>query len=292
MIGIQAEARYNKFIHYKNEVCTVKKLLLVLMMMISIFLVACGNGDDEIDETEDTDTDTTEDTDDEAASEDDAASEDEDVTEDDAADEDAAEDEDSTDEAAEEDATEEIETADAVDGNEIDVLSATFGDEFFGGAEAYEYNSIPEGSTQEDVEEMYGTHEALFDSNGRELAVYGNLAVEYSGGSAYFEGNELVDVESAADNQVENVYIFADVTVNEFTERYGVPTRNYDQFLPDEGQTPYLIYDWTRDNDYAVYGEVISAHKGPDGEDVILDAPIVSVLYKAEELETLPEPLY
>lgn len=258
------------------------------MMMISIFLVACGNGDDEIDETEDTDTDTTEDTEDAETPEDEEATEDEDASEGAAEDEAATEDE----EAAEEDETEEIETADAVDGNEIDVLSQVFGDEFFGGAEDYAYNSIPEGSTQEDVEEMYGTHEALFDSNGRELAVYGNLAVEYSGGSAYFEGNENVDVESAAENQVENVYIFANVTVNEFTERYGVPTRNYDQFIPEDGQTTYFIYDWTRDNDYAVYGEVISSHKGPEGEDVILDAPIVSVLYKDEELETLPEALY
>lgn len=270
--------------------CVVKKLLLVLTMMISIFLVACGNGDDEIDESEETDTDTTEDTDEEEASDEDATSEDDADTEEDATEEDATTGDD--DASTEEESTEEVETADAVDGNEIDVLSSTFGDEFFGGAEAYDYNSIPEGSTQEDVEDMYGTHEALFDSNGTELAVYGNLAVEYSGGSAYFEGNEGVDVESAADNQVENVYIFADVTVNEFTERYGVPTRNYDQFLPDEGQTTYFIYDWTRDNEYAVYGEVISAHKGPEGEDVILDAPIVSVLYKAEELDTLPEPLY
>lgn len=275
--------------------CAVKKLLLLLTMMISIFLVACGNGDDEIDETDETDTDTTEDTEEADTPEDDEATEDEDEASDDATEEDATEEDAATedeDAATEEESTEEIETADAVDGNEIDVLSQVFGDEFFGGPETYAFNTIPEGSTQEDVEDMYGTHEALFDSNGTELAVYGNLAVQYSGGSAYFEGNENVDVDSAADNQVEDVYIFADVTVNEFTERYGVPTRNYDQFLPDEGQTTYFIYDWTRDNEYAVYGEVISAHRDADGEDVILDAPIVSVLYKAEELDTLPEPLY
>lgn len=176
----------------------------------------------------------------------------------------------------------EIELADAVDGNDIDVLTETFQQEFLAGPEEYAYNSLPPRSTQEDVEEMYGTHSALITSNGTELAVYGNLAIEYSGGSAYFEGNELIDVESGAENKVEEVYIFANVTVNEFTEQYGEPTRNYNQFIPYSWETPNFIYDNSSESRYAVYGEVISEYKGPDGEVVTVDTPIVSVLYKEE----------
>lgn len=278
----------------------MKKLLLLLMMIsISVFLVACGGGDDEEtdEDTEDTEeTDDTEGTDEDSEDGEDAdseSSEEDSETDSESEEEESSEGEESTedDESAETE-VEEIETAEAVDGNEIDVLSDSFVNEFFGGEEAYQYNSIPEGSTQEDVEEMYGTHELLFDSNGTELAVYGNLAVEYSGGSAYFEGNDAADVESAADNTVENVYIYAGVTVSELINRYGAPTLQYDQFMPEEGQTTYMIFDGTRDNGFAVYGEVISVQRNAEGEEVALEAPTVSVLYKDEELETLPEALY
>lgn len=277
--------------------CAVRKFLLLLMMItISVVLVACGGGDDEETDDETEENEDTETTDEDSTDEDADSEEDSDADTDTDADTDSdSEDndsEESTDEESSASETEEIETEEAVDGNEIDVLSSDFISVFFGGPEAYQYNSIPEGSTQEDVEEMYGTHELLFDSNGTELAVYGNLAVEYSGGSAYFEGNEAVEVESAADNTVENVYIYAGVTTNDLTNSYGPPTLQYDQFMPEEGQTPYMIFDGTRDNDYAVYAEVISVHRDANGEEVTLEAPIVSVLYKAEELETLPEPLY
>lgn len=279
----------------------MKKFLLLLMTIsISVFLVACFGGDDkDAEDTEDTeDTEENEDTEDTEKTEDKESDADSKSTDEEASDKESDEDsEDSeskeeSDEESADSSTEEIETAEAVDGNKLDVLSATFGDEFFGGPEAYDYNSIPEGSTQEDVEELYGTHELLFDSNGTELAVYGNLAVEYSGGSAYFEGNDAADVASAAENTVENVYMYAGVTVQEFSERYGVPTRQYDQFIPEEGQTAFFIYDWTRDNDFAVYGEVISVHRSAEGEEVALEAPIVSVVYKDVELDALPEAVY
>ncbi|HJE18741.1 MAG TPA: hypothetical protein K8V35_00115 [Aliicoccus persicus] len=279
-----------------------KFLLLLMMITISVVLVACGGGDDEdtddeTEESEDTETTDEESTDEDADSEEDSDADsdsdsDSDAESDSDSDSEESDSEESTDEESSDSETEEIETEEAVDGNEIDVLSSEFIDVFFGGPEAYQYNSIPEGSTQEDVEEMYGTHELLFDSNGTELAVYGNLAVEYSGGSAYFEGNEVADVESAADNTVENVYIYAGVTTNDLMNSYGPPTLQYDQFMPEEGQTPYMIFDGTRDNDYAVYAEVISVHRDANGEEMAAEVPIVSVLYKAEELETLPEPLY
>lgn len=268
----------------------MKRLMYLLMIMVAALLVACGgNGDsDEADienDTDTTDVETSEEADGDAEEDSDADGESDEATDEDATTEDEEAD-------SEDGDAEEIETAEAVDGNEIDVLSDAFVSDFFSGADAYSYNTIPEGSTQEDVEDMYGEHELLIDSNGTELAVYGNLAVQYSGGSAYFEGNENVDVEDKASNTVENVYIYADVTANEMINRYGAPTLNYDQFLPGDGNTPFMIWDHTRGNDYAVYAEVITSAKNAAGESEDFEQPRVSIIYKDEELDPLPDATY
>ena len=108
-------------------------------------------------------------------------------------------------------------------------------------------DAIQIGMSQSDIEESYGSYDSIFPSSGGMVTVYGNLAVYYSGGTAYGNGSD--DGSSTnidpSENTVELVYYYADITPDELINAWGEP--DFHKEDADNGP-PFYSYHGETDN--------------------------------------------
>lgn len=111
----------------------------------------------------------------------------------------------------------------------------------------FNQDAIQIGMSQSDIEESYGSYDFIFPSSGGMVTVYGNLAVYYSGRTAY--GNDSDDGSSKdidpSENTVELVYYYADVTPDELINAWGEPDIHKED--ADNGP-PFYSYHGETDN--------------------------------------------
>ena len=112
-------------------------------------------------------------------------------------------------------------------------------------------DAIQIGMSQSDIEESYGSYDSIFPSSGGMVTVYGNLAVYYSGGTAYGNGSDGSNTNiDPSENTVELVYYYADITPDELINSWGEP--DFHKEDADNGPPFYSYYGETDNGKYYV----------------------------------------
>lgn len=112
----------------------------------------------------------------------------------------------------------------------------------------FNQDAIQIGMSQSDIEESYGSYDSIFPSSGGMVTVYGNLAVYYSGRTAYGNGSDdgsSKDIDPS-ENTVELVYYYADVTPDELINAWGEPDIHKED--ADNGPPPFYSCHGETDN--------------------------------------------
>lgn len=90
-------------------------------------------------------------------------------------------------------------------------------------------DAIQIGMSQSEVEELHGSYDFIQPSAASIFAIYGNLAVHYSGGSAHGDGSDgSITSIDPNENYVNLVYYYADVSPEQLINSWGEPDHHED----------------------------------------------------------------